>query len=54
MQTMKKKLTEGIYWWYEAWDATWQLYDSRMTEEIEHQYQNNQSKVSIRVTEDYP
>ena len=48
MEKTKKKISEGVYWWYEAWDATWKLYDSRMIEEIEDHYQKNQLNVKIK------
>lgn len=44
---MEKKTFEGVYWWYEAWDATWKLYDARIRREIEEQNQKHQMKVMI-------
>lgn len=47
METTNKKTPEGVYWWYEAWDATWKLYDSRIIGDIEDHYQKKQMNVMI-------
>ncbi|CAF2505584.1 unnamed protein product [Rotaria sp. Silwood2] len=39
--TKKQNVESNIHWWYEAWDATWKLYNSKMTNEIEYYYKSN-------------
>ncbi|CAF1131801.1 unnamed protein product [Rotaria sordida] len=42
VKNSKKQNIEGnIHWWYEAWDSTWQLYNSKITNEIEYNYKLN-------------
>jgi len=43
----KTRKIDGILWWYEAWDATWQQYNSKITTDIEHHYKTNVSNVRI-------
>ncbi len=47
VESTKKQKAEGIHWWYEAWDATWQLYNPKITAEIEYHYKSNIFNVSI-------
>lgn len=47
IENMKKRKIDGILWWYEAWDATWQLYDFQMTSAIESHHQANMPEVKI-------
>jgi hypothetical protein len=49
VERTKKQITEGIYWWYEAWDATWQLYSPQITTEIEYHYKSNLFNVSLQL-----
>ena len=48
VETTKEQTIEGVQWWYEAWDATWQLYSAKIIAEIEYHYRSNQFNVRIR------
>ncbi|CAF1179566.1 unnamed protein product [Rotaria sp. Silwood1] len=39
--TKKQKIENNICWWYEAWDGTWRLYNTQITNEIEDYYKLN-------------
>jgi hypothetical protein len=49
IENTKEQIAEGVHWWYEAWDATWQLYNSKIITEIEYHYKSNIFNVIIRL-----
>lgn len=50
LENKKRKITEDVHWWYEAWDGTWQLYESKMANELESQHQSNVDNCSSKFT----
>ena len=46
---VKEQTAEGVHWWYEAWDATWQLYSPKTIADIEYHYKSNKFNVSVRL-----
>ncbi|CAF0903705.1 unnamed protein product [Rotaria sordida] len=47
IENIKARKIDGILWWYETWDATWQQYNAEITADIEHHYNTNVSSVII-------
>jgi hypothetical protein len=50
---VKEQAAKGVHWWYEAWDATWQLYSPKIISDIEYHYKSNKFNVSIRLMKKY-
>ncbi|CAF4336108.1 unnamed protein product [Rotaria sp. Silwood2] len=47
IENIKSRKIDGILWWYEAWDATWQQYSVKVTSDIEYHYKTNISSVTL-------
>ncbi len=47
IESTKNRKIDGILWWYEAWDATWQQYNPQITTDIENHYKTNVSNVRL-------
>ncbi|CAF0777148.1 unnamed protein product [Rotaria sp. Silwood1] len=47
IENIKARKIDGILWWYEAWDATWQQYNFNLTSNIEYHYKTNISSVML-------
>ncbi|CAF3324463.1 unnamed protein product [Rotaria socialis] len=41
VQNAKQESASSILWWYEAWDGSWQMYNVKIKNEIEHHYKSN-------------
>ncbi|UJR08823.1 hypothetical protein I4U23_013078 [Adineta vaga] len=46
-ESSQKFIDEHVYWWYEAWDATWRLYIPKMITEIEQRYSSNKFNFTL-------
>ena len=45
IECVNERKIDGVIWWYEAWDGTWQRYSVKFSSDIEQQYKTRVSPV---------